>query len=127
MKTETKRGRWHAMKVLLRPVLATLGPLTLSLLFAAYSLPVRADTVTVFGTPGVDGAPGAPGQLLSGHKAKGLEWNTVYHLDPQRVPSPWAKTDEAIEQELNIRYVIETRSKQNLFFVKLENFTGDTE
>jgi hypothetical protein len=68
-----------------------------------------------------------PIQLLSGHKAKGLEWDTVYHLDPQRVPSPWAKTDEAIEQELNIRYVIETRAKRSLFFVKLENFTGDTE
>jgi len=66
-----------------------------------------------------------PIQLLSGHKAKGLEWNTVYHLDPQRIPSPWAKDGEALEQELNIRYVIETRSKEALYFVRLEDFNGD--
>jgi len=65
-----------------------------------------------------------PIQLLSGHKAKGLEWETVYHLDPHRVPSPWAKEGEALEQEWNVKYVIETRAKQNLFFVKLENFNG---
>lgn len=63
-----------------------------------------------------------PIQLLSGHKAKGLEWDTVYHLDPQRVPSPWAKDGEALEQELNVRYVIETRSKRELYFVRLEDF-----
>jgi superfamily I DNA/RNA helicase len=30
-------------------------------------------------------------QLLSGHKSKGLEWNTVYHLDPWRIPSKYAQ------------------------------------
>lgn len=65
-----------------------------------------------------------PVQLLSGHKAKGLEWNTVYHLDPQRIPSPWAKEGEALEQELNVRYVIETRAKESLYFVRLEDFNG---
>lgn len=62
-----------------------------------------------------------PIQLLSGHKAKGLEWDTTYHLDPQRIPSPWAKEGEALEQELNVRYVIETRAKKALYFVRLEN------
>ena len=66
-----------------------------------------------------------PIQLLSGHKSKGLEWDTVYHLDPQRIPSPWAKTGEALEQELNVRYVIETRAKNALYFVRLEDFNGD--
>lgn len=65
-----------------------------------------------------------PIQLLSGHKSKGLEWETVYHLDPQRIPSPWSKEGEALEQELNVRYVIETRAKEALYFVKLENFNG---
>jgi DNA helicase II / ATP-dependent DNA helicase PcrA len=60
-------------------------------------------------------------QLLSGHKAKGLEWDTVYHLDPHRIPSPWAKEGEALEQELNVRYVIETRPKKALFLVRLED------
>ena len=62
-----------------------------------------------------------PIQLLSGHKSKGLEWDTCYHLDPQRIPSPWAKEGEALEQELNVRYVIETRAKQSLYFVRLED------
>ena len=63
MKTETEHGRCrrHAMKMLLRPVFTTLGPLTLSLLFAAYSPPAHAADVTVVGTPGVDGAPGTDG------------------------------------------------------------------
>lgn len=66
-----------------------------------------------------------PIQLLSGHKAKGLEWETVYHLDPQRIPSPWSKEGEALEQELNVRYVIETRAKDALYFVRLEDFNGE--
>jgi len=65
-----------------------------------------------------------PIQLLSGHKAKGLEWDTVYHLDPQRIPSPYSKEGEALEQELNVRYVIETRAKVALYFVRLEDFNG---
>lgn len=68
-----------------------------------------------------------PIQLLSGHKSKGLEWDTVYHLDPHRIPSPWAKEGEDLEQELNVRYVIETRPKKELYFVRLDGFTGDAE
>lgn len=63
-----------------------------------------------------------PIQLLSGHKAKGLEWQTVFHLDPWRIPSVYAETEEEKEQELNVKYVIETRAKENLFFVDLETF-----
>ena len=61
-------------------------------------------------------------QLLSGHKSKGLEWDTCYHLDAHRIPSPWSKDGEALEQEYNVRYVIETRAKQNLYYVRLEDF-----
>lgn len=46
-------------------------------------------------------------QLLTGHKAKGLEFDTVYHLDP------WLCRED--EQDLNLRYVITTRSKNKLF------------
>lgn len=65
-----------------------------------------------------------PVQLLSGHKAKGLEWDTVFHLDPHRIPSPYAETEEELEQEKNVRYVIETRAKENLYFVELEAFNA---
>lgn len=46
-------------------------------------------------------------QLLTGHKAKGMEWDTVYHLDP------WLISEH--EQDLNLRYVITTRAKERLF------------
>lgn len=46
-------------------------------------------------------------QLLTGHKAKGLEWNTVYHLD-----SWLLHTDE---QDLNLRYVITTRAMETYY------------
>lgn len=45
--------------------------------------------------------------LTTGHKAKGLEWDTVYHLDP------WLCSDE--DQDQNLRYVITTRAQTNLF------------
>lgn len=65
-----------------------------------------------------------PIQLLSGHKSKGLEWETVFHLDPWRVPSPFALAEEAIEQELNVKYVIETRAKRNLFLIDMKGYAS---
>jgi superfamily I DNA/RNA helicase len=46
-----------------------------------------------------------PIELLSGHKAKGLEWNDVFHLDPWRIPSKFAKGKEQKEQELKLPWV----------------------
>jgi hypothetical protein len=45
-------------------------------------------------------------RLLTGHKSKGLEFDNVYFLDPHLL-------DER-EQDLNLRYVIQTRSQNNL-------------
>jgi hypothetical protein len=66
-----------------------------------------------------------PIQLMSGHKSKGLEFDTVYHLDPQRIPSPWAKEGEALEQELNVRYVIETRPRKELYLVRMDGLDAE--
>ena len=52
-------------------------------------------------------------QFTTGHKAKGLEWNTVYHLDP------WLLGDD--EQDQNLRYVISTRSADTLYEVNSAN------
>jgi superfamily I DNA/RNA helicase len=66
--------------------------------------------------------------LATGHKAKGLEWDTVVHLDPWRVPSKFAKrqaeagNDTALKQDLNLRYVIETRSRDVLILANLDKF-----
>lgn len=58
--------------------------------------------------------------LSTGHKAKGLEWPMVYHLEPNLIPAPYATTLEALTQETNLRYVIETRSSDALRLVRLE-------
>ena len=46
-------------------------------------------------------------QLLTGHKAKGLEWPTVYHLDS------WLLRPD--EQDSNLRYVITTRAMETYY------------
>jgi len=47
--------------------------------------------------------------LSTGHKAKGLEYPRVFILQWDKLLEPRAKTDEELEQELNIRYVMVTR------------------
>lgn len=69
-------------------------------------------------------AAAGPVQLLSIHKAKGLEWNTVYFLDAWRIPSLYARTKEALEQEFNAKYVAITRAKENLYYINLDDFAG---
>lgn len=51
-------------------------------------------------------------RLITGHKSKGLEFDVVYHLDP------WLCKDH--EQDLNLRYVISTRSKDRLYEINSE-------
>lgn len=65
-----------------------------------------------------------PIHLLSGHKSKGLEWDHVFHLDPGRIPSPYCRTDEELDQEHNVRYVIETRAKDTLTLVNMKDYRG---
>jgi superfamily I DNA/RNA helicase len=65
-----------------------------------------------------------PIQLLSGHKSKGLEWDHIFHLDPGRIPSPYCSTDEELDQEQNVRYVIETRAKESLTLINMEDYRG---
>jgi DNA helicase II / ATP-dependent DNA helicase PcrA len=46
-------------------------------------------------------------KLITGHKAKGMEWDRVYHLDKHLL----SKED----QDLNLKYVITTRAAKELF------------
>jgi superfamily I DNA/RNA helicase len=52
--------------------------------------------------------------LTTGHKAKGLEWDTVYILDEWLI----GKEDD---QEKNLRYVCQTRAKERLFYIDSED------
>lgn len=62
------------------------------------------------------------GQVVLGtiHKAKGLEWDAVLHLDPWRIPSKWAREAAQhgdrtqLTQEMNLLYVCETRTRDLL-------------
>jgi superfamily I DNA and RNA helicase len=47
--------------------------------------------------------------LTTGHKAKGLEWEDVYHLDPWHV-----RRGNPSRQDRNLDYVISTRSCSRL-------------
>lgn len=68
-------------------------------------------------------------QLSTIHRAKGLEADCVLHLDPWRIPSKFAKEAEKlgdsrqIQQEWNLRYVCETRTKHTLINADLQDFT----
>lgn len=57
------------------------------------------------------------------HRAKGLEWDCVLHLDPWRIPSKFAMQNPVqMQQEKNLLYVCETRTKRLLIEANLEDF-----
>jgi len=68
--------------------------------------------------------------LSSIHRAKGLEWPLVVHLDPWRIPSKQAQMaasqghDGPLIQEYNLKYVAETRTKHTLIEANAEDFYG---
>lgn len=56
------------------------------------------------------------------HKAKGLEWETVFLLDWNLLPSPYTETDAQRTQERNLQYVAVTRAKLNIKFINTGNW-----
>lgn len=56
--------------------------------------------------------------LCTVHKSKGMEWPTVFILDKSKLmPSKWAKTPWAQEQEQNLIYVALTRAQVDLRYI----------
>lgn len=53
------------------------------------------------------------------HKAKGLESETVWWLNPSLCPSRWAKKPWQQQQERNLMYVATTRAKNRLVLIEL--------
>ena len=63
--------------------------------------------------------------LCTVHKAKGLEADTVYVLNPGLMPAPWAsKRMWQQEQERNLQYVAFTRAKSKLIFINSDGFVA---
>lgn len=68
-------------------------------------------------------------QLSTIHRAKGLEADCILHLDPWRIPSKFAQEaakngdSRQLQQEYNLRYVCETRTKHTLITADLQDFT----
>jgi ATP-dependent DNA helicase UvrD/PcrA len=61
--------------------------------------------------------------LCSVHKAKGLEWPTVFILDKDvYMPSRWAKQEWQHKQETNLIYVAVTRAKEHLRYIKSDRW-----
>lgn len=60
-----------------------------------------------------------PIKLMTGHKSKGLEFEDVYFLDEELIGDGG--------QERNLRYVIITRSKSTLTYIKSSGFIGREE
>lgn len=61
----------------------------------------------------------SPGVTFSTvHKAKGLEAEHVFIMRPDLLPFPNAKSPEEMQQEMNLKYVAITRSKDKLTWVK---------
>lgn len=70
-------------------------------------------------------------QLSTIHRAKGLEWDNVYFLDPWRVPAKFAvcaaQDDPTncgwmLEQEDNLCYIATTRAKHNLVLFNMKQY-----
>ncbi|HVN78557.1 MAG TPA: ATP-dependent helicase [Terriglobia bacterium] len=64
--------------------------------------------------------------LSTVHKAKGLEYDRVFILEPQLMPSPWARQAWQKDQEQNIAYVAVTRSKSELYYITVNGLTEET-
>lgn len=64
-----------------------------------------------------------PINLMTGHKSKGLEFETVFFLDQHLIrTNPERNSPDQLKQELNLRFVIMSRAQDSLFFVRSEDF-----
>jgi superfamily I DNA/RNA helicase len=70
------------------------------------------------------------------HRAKGLEWDVVYFLDPHKCPNRRItelvrefpdEYGDAYQQELNMRYVAITRAKRQLTYIYTRGWTDANE
>ena len=61
--------------------------------------------------------------LSTVHKAKGLEYDRVFILNPELMPSRYARQAWQVQAERNVIYVAVTRAKSELFYCSLKDWT----
>jgi DNA helicase-2/ATP-dependent DNA helicase PcrA len=63
--------------------------------------------------------------MMTIHKSKGLENDRVFVLNPELIPSKWARTHSDFVQENNLMFVAITRAKTSLFYINGYVLRGD--
>ena len=63
-------------------------------------------------------------QLSTIHRSKGREWPRVLFLDPELLPSKYAKSPTELQQEDNLAYVGVTRAQEELVYCPSTNIEG---
>lgn len=58
--------------------------------------------------------------FCTGHRAKGLEATNIFILRPDLCPHPKSKKEWQLEQEYNLKYVMQTRAMSRLCYVTKE-------
>ena len=57
--------------------------------------------------------------LCTIHKSKGLEADVVYILNEDLIPSKFARSEQQLQQEVNLKYVARTRAKEEMYHLNL--------
>lgn len=81
------------------------------------------DEITKLNAQGNKSVSAKPLFLSTAHKAKGLEFQWVAHLDSFLIPAKYATTPDQLQQEANIAYVINSRALQSLVFLNSDQIT----
>jgi len=63
--------------------------------------------------------------LATIHKSKGLEFDKVFILDYALIPSKYATQDWQLEQERNLKWVANTRAKNELYYIESDCWNDD--
>lgn len=85
---------------------------------------VRAHLGKLYPNPNSKDYRPAQVQFTTIHRAKGLEWPRVLFLDPQLLPSKYAKQPHELLQEDNLAYVGITRAQEELVYCSSDNIVG---
>lgn len=108
------RARFDALDALLNLVETLPGSSTLGVKYLVQELSHRAQESHEVTLEGVT--------LSTLHKAKGLEWDSVFMVNVTEgsLPSSYASSQESIQEEKRLAYVGMTRAKRNLFLTYAE-------